>query len=181
MKSDYELVLLSELLKKSRDKPHPDFMAAIDYIFGRMEKLDSSTFSQFNNKMRWLPRLVPRMLLMKVLYRCRYDALIGICSHDHSREIYGMLSFQKHPAKGRIGMFDIYLSPSRRDKDLLGNFGRLATLVYGFTQKFRQRGYHYIQCGNNQTTRRLLQIYQRVCRKNFWDCQIDVALTRIYL
>ena len=180
-KPEYEMLLLSELLKKSRDKPHPDFLAAVAYIFQRLEGIGSAPSSQFNKKMRWLPRIMPRLLVIKVLYRCHYDALIGICRQGQIRKIYGMLSFQKHPAKGRIGMFDIYLSPSHRDKDLLSNFGHLAALVYGFTQKFCQCGYSYIQCGNNAATRRLLRVYERVCRKNSWDCRIDVAQTRIYL
>lgn len=182
MDIQYEMLFLSDLLKKSREKPHEDFLAALNYIYQRLEKITSdSPDSPFNKKIRLLKKILPPFFLPKLLYRLHYDAMIGFCKQGKEKIVYGMISFQKHPSRGKIGMFDIYISPERREKDMVGHFQKLSTMVYQLTQRFQQSGYKYLQCGKNETTKKLLRLYQRMCMRNEWDCIVDVENSRIYL
>jgi len=182
MESMYELVFLSDLYNRSRRKPHPDFTLALDCVFHRLDALGAaSSDSQFNKLMRWVKRVLPRALLIRFLNHMRYDAIIGFWEEDGKREIYGMISFQKHPARFMIGMFDIYILPERRHKDLAAHFSIMAELLYRLCQSFKHDNYRYIQCGDNETTRKILRLYRRVMRKNNWEGAVDVDLRRIYL
>ena len=182
MESNYELVFLSDLYNHSRRKSHPDFVLALDCFFHRLDDLGAaSPDSQFNKMMHWLKRVFPRSLLIKLLYHLRYDAIIGFREEDGKREIYGMISFQKHPARFMIGMFDIYILQKRRHKDLAAHFSVMAELLYRLCQSFKHNNYRYIQCGDNDTTRKILRLYKRVARKNNWEGEVDVDLRRIYL
>ena len=177
----YEMFFLSDLLKKSRGKSASDFNDSLRYIYGRIESLGSSNASsQFNERVKWLKRLIPLSILVKLLHRMRYDAMMGFCRDGEKREIYGMISFQKHPSKKMIGMFDIYLSPSHRDKDLVAHFQKMAHLVYSLCRPLKEKGYAYIQCGKNETTQKLLRLYQRVSQRNEWESEVDIEQSRIY-
>lgn len=182
MEVNYEMVLLSDLLKKSRENPHPDFLAALNYIYQRIDQVTAqSPSSSFNSKIRFLKKILPPFFLPKLLYRLHYDAMIGFRKQGEEKVVYGMISFQKHPSKNRIGMFDIYISPERREKDIVGHFQKLSTMVYQLTQRFQQSGYSYLQCGKNETTKKLLRLYHRMCIRNEWDSMVDVETSRIYL
>jgi hypothetical protein len=182
MEPQYQVLLLSELLKKSRNSPHPDFVRSLDYIFSRLEKIDArAAHSQFNNLIRWLRKLLPRFILIKVLYRLDYDAMMGFRDDEEARQIYGMISFQKHPRKAMIGMFDLYISPEDRGKDLLSAFDLLAGIVYRLSLHFASLGYRYIQCGKNETTRNALRLYQRSARKQGWNISVDIENSRLHL
>lgn len=179
MEAKYEIVILSDLLKKSRCTIHPDFQSALHYIFQRLDELNATMAkSQFSEMMQWLRKIFPQSILIKVLYHLRYDAMIGFRRQGENREIYGMITFQKHRQK--IGMFDIYISPKYRAKDLLGNFSIMAKLVYEICTRFAAR-YRYIQCGHNDTTRNVLKLYRRLGQKNHWHIEVDVAAAKIYL
>lgn len=181
MRTEYEIVFLSRLFKKSRFQIHPDFKASLDYIFARIDELSAaSENSQFHRKIFWLKRM-PRRLLVAVLKQLRYDAMMGFREKNGVREVYGMISFQKHPQQDMIGMFDIYLSPQNRNRDLLENFRLMADLVYELCEAFKKSHYLYIQCGYNDTTRKILRLYKRVARQRQWNIQVDVAQSRIYL
>lgn len=181
MEPTYEILLLSDLFKKSRQKPHPDFCAAVAYIFRRLAALrEAHPGSRFHRTFGRIAGFLPINICIRFLYHLRYDAMIGFCRQENHREIYGMISFQKHPSLGKIGMFDIYVSPERRAKDLLGNFPAMAELVYRLCERFLKKGY-YIQCGANETTRRVLRLYQRLAERNKWEISVDVNATRIYL
>lgn len=177
----YEMFFLSDLLKKSRKNFHPDYLATLNYIQQRLDNIESAN-SEFNNQIKWIKKILPKSLIIKILYRLRYDALIGFYTEDgQPKQIYGMLTFQKHPQRVMIGMFDVYVSPERRNKDLSNHFQTIAKLVYELTQQFRHSGYRYIQCGKNQTTKRLLSLYEKICRRNQWGCHVDITESRIYL
>jgi len=176
----YEMLFLSELLKKSRINPHPDYVMALDYIYQRIDNMASDS-SQFNSKMRWLKYLLPRFFLPKLLYKLRYDAMMGFCEENGKKKICGMVAFQKHPQKSRIGMFDAYISPECRKTDFLRNSQNFFLLVHQLTQEFQQSGYLYIQCGSNDTTKRLLRLYRRACRQSNWQPNIDIEASRIYI
>ncbi len=180
MSTNYEMILLSDLLKKSRIVPHPDFILAQEYISKRLENLGSVS-SEFNNWIRWIKKILPFSILYKFLYHLRYDALVGFCEEEENREVYGMVSFQKHPFYHKIGMFDIYVSPERRGQDLSNHFQQLSQLVYELTLRFRDSGYEYLQCGKNETTKKLLTLYQKITIRNNWNCEVDVLSSRIYL
>ena len=151
MKESYEIVLLSNLLKKSRAKTHPDFVKSLNFIYDRLDNITSnSPDSQFNNLINFIKKIMPKAFLINLLYRLRYDAIIGIHRTEKDNKVYGMISFQKHPSKLRIGMFDIYIRPERRDKALVNHFQKLSHLVYQFTKQFEKAGYTYIQCGLKQ-------------------------------
>lgn len=182
MKNSYEIVLLSNLLKKSRVKTHNDFVKALNFIYERLNNITpDSPDSQFNNQINFIKKFLPKTFLIKLLYRLRYDAMIGIHRNEEGDKVYGMISFQKHPSKLKIGMFDIYIKPERRDKALVNHFQKLSHLVYQLTKEFEEAGYIYIQCGLNKTTRKLLKLYKRMCRRNSWDSVIDIQNCRIYL
>lgn len=177
----YEVSLLSELLAKSGKTPHTDFTLALDCIFRRLDALGAaSPDSQFNRLMRWVKRLVPRVLLVRLLQMLRYDTMVCFRDDDEGREVCGMISFQKHPKKSMLGMFDIYIVPHLRDKDLIGNFDLLADIVYQLSQKFCQQ-FRYMQCGKNATTQRVLRLYQRTAEKKGWQVRVEVEESRIYL
>jgi hypothetical protein len=179
--SIYEMALLSELLAKSGKTPHPDFTLAVHCIFSRLDSLSAaSPNSQFNRLVRWLKRLVPRILLIKLFQAMSYDTMICFKDDEDRREVCGMISFQKHPKKAMLGMFDIYIVPHLRDKDLLGNFDLLADMVYQLSQKFKDK-FTYMQCGKNATTQRVLRLYQRTAEKKQWQVCINIEDSRIYL
>lgn len=181
MSIHYEICFLSDLLKKSRKNSHPDYLAVLAYIQNRLDHLGAAN-SAFNRQMKYLQWILPKSFILKLLYRLRYDALIGFCSEDNQpHQVYGMITFQKHPGRAMIGMFDIYITPERRHQGMSNHFERLSQLVYDLTQRFQKSGYSYLQCGNNATTRRLLSLYEKVGRRNHWNCKVDVETSRIYL
>lgn len=182
MSREYEFFFLSDLLKKSRQEIHPDYQEALDFIWHRLDTLsENSPSSEFNRLIRWLKRIIPRSFLPILLYRFRYDACIGFHQKGEERNIYAMLTFQKHPRKGMIGMFDAYVREDRRNKDVVVSFVTIADLVYQLTQSFRKSGFQYIQCGQNRTTQKLLKLYKRVNKKKGRDVPVDIEKSRIYL
>lgn len=176
---NYEMSFLSDLWKQPARRP--DFIMAVDCIFGRLHGLnEASPHSQFNTMVLWIRRLIPRFFLIRLLHLLRYDTMICFKNGTDGREIYCMISFQKHPKKSMIGMFDFYVVPHLRGKSLVGNFEILAEMVYQLSQKFKQ-SFSYLQCGKNITTQRVLRLYQRVANKKGWEIRIDVEASRIYL
>ena len=91
-----------------------------------------------------------------------------------------MISFQKHPARSMIGMFDIYVNPDDRGRHLK-KFKAMAEMIDQMCKRYRKNGYQYLQCGNNDTTRNILRIFEKICKKNYPDIKVDVKLSRIIL
>ena len=137
--------------------------------------------SQFNKMIVWLKKLVPRPWLILILARLRYDALIWFCTQGEEKQIYGMMAFQKHPIKHVIGMFDVYITPERRNKDLASHFAGIADMIYQLSQRFKKNSYEYIQCGRNDTTRKLLKLYTKAVHKKYPDIHVEIEQSRIYL
>ena len=176
----YEFLLLSSLLKKSRENLHPDYADSLNYIKKRLEGISSSPSSEFNKKIKLFTKFIPVSFLVKILYRFGYDAMIGFCEENEVRTVYGMLSFQKHHSKGFIGMFDVFISQDRRGDELIANFRKISEMVYNLSKSF-SGDYKYIQCGKNEATRKLLELYKRFCKRNMWDSKVDVENSRILL
>ena len=179
--ASYEMFLISDLHRQSSRQGDSDFIMARDFIFGRLNALkDGAPNSQFNKTVDWLRKLVPNFILIRLLFLLGYDSMIFFRSGDNGREILGMISFQKHPQKSIIGMFDIYIVDHLRKKDVAGNFRHLSEMIYQTSQRFKQ-SYHYMQCGNNLITQRILRIYGKLYKKKGWQGGVDVYTSRIYL
>ncbi|MBP7020497.1 MAG: hypothetical protein KBC30_01550 [Planctomycetes bacterium] len=178
----YTTKLLSELFIQSRFHPVPDYILALEYIYHRLDLLqNSATQSQFNTKVKWLQRLFPHWLLPKLLYRFRYDAFLGFVTTETEYKIFGMISFQKHPQKQIIGMFDVYITPELRQQGSSSQFTHLSDMFYEVYQYYQPLNYKYFQCGKNRETRLILKCLQRESKKKGWDLPIDIETSRIYI
>ncbi|WP_372370433.1 hypothetical protein [Candidatus Uabimicrobium sp. HlEnr_7] len=179
----YELCFLSDLRKKSRhsQRYESDFKLVLEYIFQRMDAIaDVASTSQFNTFIQLLRRFVPNFLLITILNRFRYDSIVGIRKDDDGKRVYCMISFQKHPACNMIGMFDIYVNPEDRGKHLR-KFRAMAEMIDELCKRYRKNGYLYLQCGNNDSTRSILRIFGRICKKEYPDIGVDIEKSRILL
>ncbi len=181
MPPTYKIIFLSDLIAEGKTEQDSNCQKVLKYLSQRLDQLQSGQ-SEFGSKIRWIKSLIPFKLLIQVLQLFRYDALVGF-DQDEANEIaiIGMISFQKHPKRKMIGMFDIYITPERRNRDISSHFQTLAQLVYEMTLQFKDSGYEYLQCGKNETTRKLLSLYEKIATRNSWNTQVDVAQSRIYL
>lgn len=178
----YELFFLSDLRKKSRysKRYQRDFQLVLDYIFTRMDSIATNSTSQFNTFIQILRRFIPNFLLVTILNRLRYDSIVGIKKDGKQKRVYCMISFQKHPARSMIGMFDIYVNPQDRGRHLK-KFNAMAEMIDALCKRYRKNGYLYLQCGNNDTTRSILRIFKKMCKRQYPDIGVDVELSRILL
>lgn len=178
----YEAILLSDLFKQSRFTPHPDYILALNFIYHRLDLLmQSNTQSQFNTKAKWFKRLLPRWLLPKLLYRFRYDAMIGFVTTEESRKIFGMVSFQKHPRHAFLGMFDVYITPEQRGENSTEQFNKLSDLMLNIIHYYKDKNYKYCQCGHNITTQKILRLFKRYCKNKKLNIPIDIQSSKIYI
>ena len=180
---EYELFFLSQLRRyaKCTEQNQENFQVALSYMFERMDKIANETTSQFNTFIGLIRKWLPNSFLITLLNRMRYDSIIGFKQQQGKKHVFCMISYQKHPSRQMIGMFDIHVNPIDRNQKVAQQFEEMAAMINTMSERYRKNGYIYLQCGNNETTTRVLRIFGRIAKKKYPQLRVDVETSRIFL